>query len=69
MKVDILKISDGEESIVIRYREMTPSVNKIISILQNEKTKIWGKWGNRVEIFHKKLGNGIFSYRLSFQVY
>ncbi len=43
MKVDILKISDGEESIVIRYREMTPSVNKIISILQNEKTKIWGK--------------------------
>jgi hypothetical protein len=40
MKVDILKISDGEESIVIRYREMTPSVNKIISILQNEKTKM-----------------------------
>lgn len=43
MKVDILKISDGEESIVIRYREMTPSVNKIISILQNEKKKDLGK--------------------------
>lgn len=41
-------------------------IRQLDYICQN---KDCGRWGNRVEIFHKKLGNGIFSYRLSFQVY
>lgn len=43
MKIDIKKISEGEESVVIRFKEMTPSINKIINILHNEKTKLWGR--------------------------
>ena len=36
MKIDIKKISEGEESVVIRFKEMTPTINKIINILHNE---------------------------------
>lgn len=43
MKIDIKKISEGEESVVIRFKEMTPTINKIINILHNEKTKLWGR--------------------------
>ena len=43
MKIDIKKISEGEESVVIRFNEMTPTINKIINILHNEKTKLWGR--------------------------
>ena len=43
MKIDIKKISEGEQSVVIRFKEMTPTINKIINILHNEKTKLWGR--------------------------
>ena len=43
MKIDIKKISEGEEGVVIRFKEMTPTINKIINILHNEKTKLWGR--------------------------
>lgn len=43
MKIDIVRISEGEESISVRYREMTPPVSKIISILNGEKSKLWGR--------------------------
>ena len=43
MKIDIKKISEGEESVVIRFKEMTPTINKIINILHNQKTKLWGR--------------------------
>lgn len=43
MNIDIKKISDGDESIVIRYKEPNPTVNKIIGILQGGSDKLWGK--------------------------
>ena len=43
MKIDIEKISEGEESVVIRYRTLTPELNKIIGILESGDNKIWGK--------------------------
>lgn len=43
MIIDIKKIPEGEESIVIRYRELTGQINKIIGILNNEDDKIWGR--------------------------
>ncbi len=43
MKIDIKKITEGDESVVIRYKEMTPSIEKIISILRSEGAKLWGK--------------------------
>ncbi len=43
MNIDIQKISDGEESIVIRYKEPNPTVDKIISILEGGSGKLWGR--------------------------
>ena len=43
MKIDIKKIDEGEESIVIRYKELTSPVEKIISILDKTQSKIWGR--------------------------
>ena len=45
MKIDIKKISEGEESVVIRYRELTSKLNRIIGILEDEDNKLWGKTG------------------------
>ena len=46
MNIDIKQISEGEESVVIRYRELTPSLNRIIGILNNEGGKLWGRDGD-----------------------
>ena len=43
MNIDIEKITAGEESIVIRYKEPNPTVNKIIGILEGSDGKLWGK--------------------------
>ncbi|MBR5943622.1 MAG: LytTR family transcriptional regulator DNA-binding domain-containing protein [Lachnospiraceae bacterium] len=43
MKIDIEKISEGEESVVIRYKTLTPELNKIIGILESGDSRIWGK--------------------------
>ncbi|WP_022762570.1 LytTR family DNA-binding domain-containing protein [Butyrivibrio sp. AD3002] len=43
MKTDIQKISEGEESIVIRYKELTPDLNKIIGILEGTGSRLCGK--------------------------
>ena len=43
MNIDIKQISEGEESIVIRYRELTPNLTRIIGILNNGDSKLWGK--------------------------
>ena len=43
MKIDIKRITDGEESVVIRYKELTPEIDKIIRILRKEGNKLWGK--------------------------
>ena len=43
MNIDIEKITAGEESIVIRYKEPNPTVNKIIGILEGGDGKLWGR--------------------------
>ncbi|MCR4851066.1 MAG: LytTR family transcriptional regulator [Lachnospiraceae bacterium] len=43
MKIDIQKITDGEESVTIRYRELTSRMNRIIGILNDDENRIWGK--------------------------
>ena len=46
MKIDIKQITEGEESVTIRYRELTPPLNRIIGILRNESGKLWGRTDN-----------------------
>lgn len=46
MKIDIQKIAEGEESVVIRYKERTPEINRIIEILEGPDNKLWGKSEN-----------------------
>lgn len=43
MKIDIQKITDGEESLVIRYKEPNPTVKKIIEIIDRADNKLWGR--------------------------
>ncbi|MBE5859360.1 MAG: LytTR family transcriptional regulator [Butyrivibrio sp.] len=46
MKIDIQKIETGEDSIVIRYKKITPEMQRIIGILEKSDHKIWGKTEN-----------------------
>ena len=43
MKIDIKQISDGEESVVIRYKNLTPTLNKIITVLIGDDNRLRGK--------------------------
>ena len=43
MNIDIQKITEGEESIVIRYKELSPTVERIIGILEGSDGKLWGR--------------------------
>ena len=43
MKIDIQRITEGEESVIIRYKERTPELNRIIEILEGPDNKLWGK--------------------------
>ena len=43
MKIDIKQITEGEESVVIRYRDLTPPIEKIISIINGEENRLKGK--------------------------
>ena len=43
MKIDIKQITEGEESINIRYRDPNPTVSRIISLLRGEENRIWGR--------------------------
>lgn len=43
MKIDIERIESGEDSITIRYKKITPQLQKIIGILEKTDQKIWGK--------------------------
>ena len=45
MKIDIKQVTEGEESINIRYREPNPTVERIIGILRGEDNRIWGRNG------------------------
>ncbi len=43
MKIDIQKITNGEESLVIRYKEPNSTVDKILEILDGTDNKLWGR--------------------------
>ena len=43
MKIDIKQITEGEESVSIRYRKLTPPINKLLSILNGEDNRLRGK--------------------------
>ena len=43
MRIDIQKTDTGEESIVIRYHEPNPVVDRIVGVLRNEGNVIWGR--------------------------
>ena len=43
MKIDVRQITEGEESIVIRYKDLTPTVSRILSILGDEGGKLWAR--------------------------
>ena len=43
MKIDIKQIPEGEEYVTIRYKDLTPSMKKIIGILEGSDDKLWGK--------------------------
>ena len=46
MKVDIKQITEGEDSITVRYRELKPPINRIIAILKDSAGKLWGRSGD-----------------------
>jgi DNA-binding LytR/AlgR family response regulator len=46
MKIDIKQIKEGEDSVTVRYRELTSPINRIINILRDEGKKFWGKKGS-----------------------
>ena len=43
MRIDVKQITDGEESICIRYKERSPVIDRILGILNSEENRIWGK--------------------------
>ena len=43
MKIDIQKIESGKESITIRYRELTPEIQRIMGILEKKDERLWGR--------------------------
>ena len=43
MKVDIKQITEGEESVTIRYKDLTPPINKILTILSGEDNRLRGR--------------------------
>lgn len=47
MKISLEQILSGEEEIIIRYRNMTPELEKIIDSLKREPVFLTGKNGER----------------------
>ena len=43
MQIDIQKIESGEESVIIRYKELTPTIARVKEILEGQDEKLWGK--------------------------
>ena len=43
MKIDIQKIESGEDQVIIRYREKTRKIQRILDALGDEGTKLFGK--------------------------
>ena len=69
MKVTIERITEGEESVLIRCRELTPSINRAVAILHDEKNKLWGRVDeqniciNRDEVLYlESVDEKVFAY-------
>ena len=69
MKIDIRKITEGEESIVIRYIEPNPFVERIVGILSGQGGRLWGKAdGQNVSIdpdailYLESVDDAVFAY-------
>ena len=43
MIIDIQHIDEGESSVVIRYKELTPQIKRVIDVLNKDTGKLWGK--------------------------
>ncbi len=43
MKIDIRQISQGEEQILIHYRELTPKIKRILDAVNQDPDKILGR--------------------------
>ncbi len=43
MKIRVERITDGEESIDIRYKEPNPTIERVLGILNNEGNRLWGR--------------------------
>ena len=42
MKYTIRQITEGEDEVIVQYRDMTPEVQRVISLLNREQTKLTG---------------------------
>ncbi len=69
MRVDIQKITSGEESIIIRYTSLTPDLQKIIGILERNDDRVWGKTdtetvsiGIRELLYLESVDDKLFAY-------
>lgn len=69
MIVDIQKIESGDESITVRYKELTSKLEKIIGILEKTENKVWGKLDSKTvsisidDIFYiESVDDKVFAY-------
>ncbi len=69
MKIDIKHIPEGEEYVTIRYKDLTPSMKKVIGILEGTDDKLWGKTdtgteGTRVGklLYLESVDDKVFAY-------
>ena len=46
MKIDIQHISSGEDEVIVRYREKTPKIKRILDAIGADDVKICGKAGD-----------------------
>ena len=46
MKIDIQHISSGEDEVIVRYREKTPKIKRILDAIGTDDVKIYGKVGD-----------------------
>jgi DNA-binding LytR/AlgR family response regulator len=72
MKIDIQKIKEGDESVVIRYKEPNPKIAKVIDILEGKADKLWGRQdGNNVcvslgdVLYLESVDDRVFAYTKS----
>lgn len=46
MKIDIQHISSGEDEVIVRYRDKTPKIKRILDAIGTDDVKIYGKAGD-----------------------